>query len=208
MVVVAPLPDGTFRIVATVDSAPEVPDVAFVQQLLDTRGPKAAPVAVREVVWGSRFRVHHRVADTFRHGRVLLAGDAAHVHSPAGGQGMNLGIDDAAALGEALSRVLQGPHPRSSTGTPPRTRRTPARSSPSPGGSPRWRPCPRTGDRLATWCSGCSAAAPPSAAAWPGSSPAWTAVGDPHRRNPPAGHKPQLRDIRCWEGHLLQRMAL
>lgn len=111
MVVVAPLPDGTFRIVATVDSAPEVPDVAFVQRLLDTRGPKAAPVTVREVVWGSRFRVHHRVADTFRDGRVLLAGDAAHVHSPAGGQGMNLGIDDAAALGDALSRVLKGASP-------------------------------------------------------------------------------------------------
>jgi 2-polyprenyl-6-methoxyphenol hydroxylase-like FAD-dependent oxidoreductase len=111
MVVVAPLPDGTFRIVATVDSAPEVPDVAFVQHLLDTRGPKAARVAVREVVWGSRFRVHHRVADTFRDRRVLLAGDAAHVHSPAGGQGMNLGIDDAAALGDALSRVLQGASP-------------------------------------------------------------------------------------------------
>ncbi|GAA1368218.1 FAD-dependent oxidoreductase [Catellatospora chokoriensis] len=111
MVVVAPLPDGTHRIVATVDTAPEQPDVAFVQHLLDTRGPKASPVVVREVVWGSRFRVHHRIADTFRQGRVLLAGDAAHVHSPAGGQGMNLGIDDAAALGDRLSQVLDGASP-------------------------------------------------------------------------------------------------
>ncbi|WP_144118479.1 FAD-dependent oxidoreductase [Catellatospora sichuanensis] len=111
MVVVAPLPGGTHRIVATVDAAPEHPDVAFVQHLLDTRGPQSAPVVVHEVVWGSRFRVHHRIADTFRHGRVLLAGDAAHVHSPAGGQGMNLGIDDAAALGDTLSRVLDGASP-------------------------------------------------------------------------------------------------
>ncbi|MEV0453572.1 FAD-dependent oxidoreductase [Catellatospora methionotrophica] len=111
MVVVAPLPGGTHRIVATVDNAPEHPGVAFVQHLLDTRGPKKSPVTVHEVVWGSRFRVHHRIADTFRHGRVLLAGDAAHVHSPAGGQGMNLGIDDAAALGETLSRVLGGASP-------------------------------------------------------------------------------------------------
>ncbi|WP_155372737.1 FAD-dependent oxidoreductase [Catellatospora vulcania] len=111
MVVVAPLPDGTHRIVATVDSAPEQPDVAFVQHLLDTRGPNTTPITVREVVWGSRFRVHHRIADTFRDRRVLLAGDAAHVHSPAGGQGMNLGIDDAAALGERLARVLDGASP-------------------------------------------------------------------------------------------------
>lgn len=53
-------------------------------------------------------RVHHRVADTFRANRILLAGDAAHVHSPAGGQGMNLGIEDAVMLAGALSEVLDG----------------------------------------------------------------------------------------------------
>jgi 2-polyprenyl-6-methoxyphenol hydroxylase-like FAD-dependent oxidoreductase len=52
--------------------------------------------------------VHHRIADAFRDRRILLAGDAAHVHSPAGGQGMNLGIEDAIVLGEALSEVLDG----------------------------------------------------------------------------------------------------
>jgi 2-polyprenyl-6-methoxyphenol hydroxylase-like FAD-dependent oxidoreductase len=108
LVVVAALPDGMYRIVATVDEAPERPDVAFVQQLLDERGPKAHPAVVEDVVWGSRFRVHHRIADAFRDNRILLAGDAGHVHSPAGGQGMNLGIEDAVTVGEALSRVLAG----------------------------------------------------------------------------------------------------
>lgn len=108
LVVVAPIPDGMFRIVATVDEAPHDPDTAFVQKLLDERGPQAHPVVVEDVVWGSRFRVHHRIADTFRHGRVLLAGDAGHVHSPAGGQGMNLGIEDAVTAATTLSRVLAG----------------------------------------------------------------------------------------------------
>lgn len=108
LVVVAPLPDGLYRIVATVDQAPQQPDVAFVQRLLDERGPAKRRAVVEEVVWGSRFRVHHRIADSFRQGRVLLAGDAAHVHSPAGGQGMNLGIEDGIIAGESLSRVLSG----------------------------------------------------------------------------------------------------
>jgi 2-polyprenyl-6-methoxyphenol hydroxylase-like FAD-dependent oxidoreductase len=80
--------------------------VAFVQQILDTRGPGG--ITVTDITWGSRFRIHHRVADTYRAGRILLAGDAAHVHSPAGGQGMNLGIQDAVALADALAAVLAG----------------------------------------------------------------------------------------------------
>ncbi|HEV8175984.1 MAG TPA: FAD-dependent monooxygenase, partial [Actinoplanes sp.] len=97
-----------YRLVATVDEAPPAPDRAFLQGLLDSRGPQASRAVVTEVLWGSRFRVHHRVADRYRAGRVLLAGDAAHVHSPAGGQGMNTGITDAVALGEALGAVLAG----------------------------------------------------------------------------------------------------
>jgi len=106
MLVWAPLPDGTVRIVAAVDSPPEHPDTAYVQSLLQHRGPARAPAHVTGVVWGSRFRVHHRVADTFRAGPVLLAGDAGHVHSPAGGQGMNLGLKDALALADALTETL------------------------------------------------------------------------------------------------------
>ena len=63
---------------------------------------------MEEVLWASRFKVHHRLADHYRSGRVFLAGDAAHVHSPAGGQGMNTGIQDAVCLGRLLVRVQQG----------------------------------------------------------------------------------------------------
>jgi 2-polyprenyl-6-methoxyphenol hydroxylase-like FAD-dependent oxidoreductase len=106
--VLAPLPDGIFRIVAPTPDAPAEPSAAFVQQLLDTRAFGPGQTKVTELLWGTRFRIHHRVADSYRAGRVLLAGDAAHVHSPAGGQGMNLGITDAIALAEALSDVLHG----------------------------------------------------------------------------------------------------
>jgi len=101
LVVVAPLPQDRYRVVAIADEAPRNPDAAYVQALLDARAPGQARVT--SVVWGSHFRVHHRVADAYRAGRLLLAGDAAHVHSPAGGQGMNTGIQDGYALGRALA---------------------------------------------------------------------------------------------------------
>lgn len=108
MVVVAPLPEGLHRIVATVEDAPESPSLALVQALLDERGPERERAVVEDVVWGSRFRVHHRLAETYRAGRIVLAGDAAHVHSPAGGQGMNAGILDAMRLASALAKALEG----------------------------------------------------------------------------------------------------
>jgi 2-polyprenyl-6-methoxyphenol hydroxylase-like FAD-dependent oxidoreductase len=108
LTVVAPLPGDIFRIVAPVADAPEEPSAQYIQQILDSRGPGAGRMVVTDVVWGSRFRIHHRVANTYRAGRLLLSGDAAHVHSPAGGQGMNLGIQDAVALADALAGVLGG----------------------------------------------------------------------------------------------------
>jgi len=113
LVVVAPLPDGSYRVVATLEDAPEQPTLDDVQRLLDTRGPVAAPARVTDFIWSSRFRVHHRLADTYRKGPFLLMGDAAHVHSPAGGQGMNTGLVDAIVLGEALTRVVRDGEPSS-----------------------------------------------------------------------------------------------
>ncbi len=66
----------------------------------------ALKVQVSKVNWFSTYRVHHRVADHFRKGRAFFAGDAGHIHSPAGGQGMNTGIGDAINLAWKLAAVL------------------------------------------------------------------------------------------------------
>jgi 2-polyprenyl-6-methoxyphenol hydroxylase-like FAD-dependent oxidoreductase len=66
------------------------------------------PIDVASVNWFSTYRVHHRVADRFREGREFLLGDAAHVHSPVGGQGMNTGIGDAVNLAWKLAAVQHG----------------------------------------------------------------------------------------------------
>ena len=65
-------------------------------------------IEIDRVNWFSTYRVHHRVASRFRDGRVFLLGDAAHIHSPAGGQGMNTGIGDAINLAWKLAAVLKG----------------------------------------------------------------------------------------------------
>ncbi|KUI55099.1 Pentachlorophenol 4-monooxygenase [Cytospora mali] len=83
-----PEPRGIWRLVATLDQAPKDADVALYQRLVDER---AAPGIV---------------VSEYRKGRVFLAGDAAHAHSPAGGQGMNIGIQDGVRLGEVLSEAV------------------------------------------------------------------------------------------------------
>jgi 2-polyprenyl-6-methoxyphenol hydroxylase-like FAD-dependent oxidoreductase len=65
-------------------------------------------IDVKRVNWFSTYRVHHRVADRFCKGRAFLLGDAAHIHSPVGGQGMNTGIGDAVNLAWKLAAVLRG----------------------------------------------------------------------------------------------------
>ena len=70
-------------------------------------------VSIRKVNWFSTYHVHHRVTQHFRKGRAVLAGDAAHIHSPAGGQGMNTGIGDAINLAWKLAAVAAGRAPDS-----------------------------------------------------------------------------------------------
>jgi 2-polyprenyl-6-methoxyphenol hydroxylase-like FAD-dependent oxidoreductase len=66
---------------------------------------------VDQVHWFSTYRVHHRVTSSFRQGRAFLLGDAAHIHSPAGGQGMNTGIGDAINLAWKLAATVRGGAP-------------------------------------------------------------------------------------------------
>jgi len=73
----------------------------------------ALKVVVDKVNWFSTYHVHHRVTEHFRRGRAFVLGDAAHVHSPAGGQGMNTGIGDAINLAWKLAAVLGGRAPDS-----------------------------------------------------------------------------------------------
>ena len=82
-----PLRGDLFRVVA------DTPDVLEV--LPDH-------LEMKEIVWQSRFRISHRLVETYRKGPVFLAGDAAHIHSPLGGRGMNLGIEDAAWLAHLI----------------------------------------------------------------------------------------------------------
>ena len=87
----------------------ERPDLDREMNFEDVRGKAIAHLQldVTTVHWFSTYRVHHRVAERFRSGRVFLLGDAAHIHSPVGGQGMNTGIGDAVNLSWKLAAVLQ-----------------------------------------------------------------------------------------------------
>jgi len=71
------------------------------------RAIRSLKVKLERVNWFSTYRVHHRVADAFARGRAFLLGDAAHIHSPVGGQGMNTGIGDAVNLAWKLASVLK-----------------------------------------------------------------------------------------------------
>ncbi|BCJ30027.1 FAD-dependent monooxygenase [Actinocatenispora sera] len=88
------------------DGSTPTPDTAGVHALFAARA--GVELDLGEVVWASVFRANFRMVDRYRVGRVLLAGDAAHVHSPAGGQGLNTSIQDAYNLGWKLAGVLAG----------------------------------------------------------------------------------------------------
>jgi hypothetical protein len=104
-----PLP-GTdyFQFVApvTTDVAPEL-TLESLQAIFDQRS-NIPGVRLSDLRWATVYRVNVRMAERFRVGRVFLAGDAAHVHPPAGGQGLNTGIQDAYNLGWKLGAVLNG----------------------------------------------------------------------------------------------------
>ena len=96
---------GRVRLVGTVrEPADENGELSF-----DDVSPRAIAqlrLGIAKVNWFSTYHVHHRVAPSFRHGRTFLLGDAAHIHSPAGGQGMNTGIGDAVNLAWKLAAAL------------------------------------------------------------------------------------------------------
>jgi 2-polyprenyl-6-methoxyphenol hydroxylase-like FAD-dependent oxidoreductase len=103
-----PFTDHVWRMFARrEDAAGEAPPtLAELQQHADRHGPRG--LRLHDPQWLSAFRVNERLAARYRSGRCFLAGDAAHIHSPAGGQGMNTGIQDAVNLGWKLASVLQG----------------------------------------------------------------------------------------------------
>ncbi len=85
------------------------PTLEDMQQIAQRRGP--TDLRLSDAVWISRFHISHRKVASFRKLRVFLAGDAAHIHSPAGGQGMNTGIQDSFNLGWKLALVVKGRAP-------------------------------------------------------------------------------------------------
>lgn len=102
-----PFGGGRARIMFAVDDARDAAiDPAETECLLAERGPTGA--RMREHIWGSRFTINERMVGTFGRGRCFVAGDAAHIHSPAGGQGLNTGIQDAANLAWKLAAVVTG----------------------------------------------------------------------------------------------------
>jgi hypothetical protein len=99
---------GCVRLVGTVsgEHASREHDLTFDD--VSTRAIENVKLAIAKVNWFSTYRVHHRVANSFGRGRAYLLGDAAHVHSPVGGQGMNTGIGDAVNLAWKLAAVIKG----------------------------------------------------------------------------------------------------
>jgi 2-polyprenyl-6-methoxyphenol hydroxylase-like FAD-dependent oxidoreductase len=106
-----PIKEDRYRIIADVGNTsgneqPPDPTLEEVQAILDKRGPGG--VKGSAPIWLAGFHINERKVADYRSGRVFLAGDAAHVHSPAGGQGMNTGIQDACNLAWKLALVCRG----------------------------------------------------------------------------------------------------
>ena len=106
-----PLPGGIWRVVLPFagERGADEPTLEEIQRLVDQRAPRK--LTLSDPTWVTNFRCQLRSTDTFRVGRILLAGDASHIHSPAGGQGMNTGMQDAFNLAWKLALVVQGSSP-------------------------------------------------------------------------------------------------
>jgi 2-polyprenyl-6-methoxyphenol hydroxylase-like FAD-dependent oxidoreductase len=100
--------EGHARLIGTVRQEFEGQQEKLRWEDVSTRVIEWTGIEVERVNWFSTYRVHHRVAEHFRKGRAFLLGDAAHIHSPVGGQGMNTGIGDAVNLAWKLAAVVQG----------------------------------------------------------------------------------------------------
>jgi 2-polyprenyl-6-methoxyphenol hydroxylase-like FAD-dependent oxidoreductase len=98
-----------FRVVGNLPAALDNDaEKSFEDVLPHLRAVTALPLDVEQVNWFTIYKLHHRMAEKFSDGRCFLVGDAAHIHSPVGGQGMNTGLQDAYNLGWKLAGVVNG----------------------------------------------------------------------------------------------------
>ena len=108
--IIFPISPGRYRLLADLapfgEAHPSAPTLDQVQAMIDRRGP--AGTTAFDPVWLTGFRINGRKVSSYRWGRAFLCGDAAHVHSPAGGQGMNTGMQDAFNLAWKLAAVANG----------------------------------------------------------------------------------------------------
>ncbi|KAK3297199.1 uncharacterized protein B0H64DRAFT_416386 [Chaetomium fimeti] len=109
IVAILPIKDDIVRVTASrsvaIQNQEETPSLDELQTYFTAMTPEGSGT-LGTPIWLARFRLHHRCVSQYRDGRLFVAGDAAHIHSPAGGQGMNAGIQDAINLGWKLARAL------------------------------------------------------------------------------------------------------
>ena len=107
-----PVRSGVKRLIGIVPPSLDRPAAALTFDDVRQGAERLMQIRVKEVDWFSAYQVHHRIAERFRVGRTFPLGDAGHVHSPVGAEGMNTGIGDAINLAWKLADVLGGRAPR------------------------------------------------------------------------------------------------